>query len=78
MNSENVDTEPSLQIHKLPSVLFLRGVVGVGGGAGYTFFWRVGVGRVHSAQGTTQFVDHKLTRIIQKELQSLIKYFVRS
>ena len=47
------------------------------GGAGYTFFWEGG-GRVHSAQGTTQFVDHKLTRIIQKELQSLIKYFVRS
>ena len=36
-------------------------------------FWRGGGGgRVHSAQGTTQFVDHKLTRIIQKELQSLI------
>ena len=52
-------------------------VVGGGGVAGYTFFWRGG--RVHSAQGTTQFVDHKLTRIIQKELQSLIKkYFVRS
>ena len=51
-------------------------VVGAGG---YTFFWRGGGGgRVHSAQGTTQFVDHKLTRIIQKELQSLIKYFVRS
>ena len=39
MNSENVDTEPSLQMHKLPFILFLRGV-GVGGGAGYTFFWR--------------------------------------
>ena len=52
---------------------------GGGGGAGYTFFWRGGGGgRVHSAQGTTQFVDYKLTRIIQKELQSLIKYFVRS
>ena len=44
MNSENVDTEPSLQMHKLPSCPFLRGVVGVcvgvgvGGGAGYTFF----------------------------------------
>ena len=76
MNSENVDTEPSLQMHKLPSVLFLRGG---GGGAGYTFFGGGGEGgRVHSAQGTTQFVDHKLTRIIQKELQSLIKYFVRS
>ena len=49
----------------------------MGGGAGYTFFLERG-GRVHSAQGTTQFVDHKLTRIIQKELQSLIKYFVRS
>ena len=76
MNSENVDTEPSLQMHKLPSVLFLRGG---GGGAGYTFLEGGGEGgRVHSAQGTTQFVDHKLTRIIQKELQSLIKYFVRS
>ena len=79
MNSEKVDTEPSLQMHKLPSVLFLRGWGG-GGGAGYTFFLEGGgrAGRVHSAQGTTQFVDHKLTRIIQKELQSLIKYFVRS
>ena len=40
MNSENVDTEPSLQMHKLPSGLFLLGVVGVGGwvGAGYFFF----------------------------------------
>ena len=77
MNSENVDTEPSLQMHKLPSVLFLRGwwVWGVGQG---TLFFGGGEGRVHSAQGTTQFVDHKLTRIIQKELQSLIKYFVRS
>ena len=67
-------------MHKLPSVLFFAGGGGCvcgGGGAGYTFFWRGG-GRVHSAQGTTQFVDHKLTRIIQKELQSLIKYFVRS
>ena len=73
MNSENVDTEPSLQMHKLPSVLFW----GCGGGAGYTFL-EGGGGRVHSPQGTTQFVDHKLTRIIQKELQSLIKYFVRS
>ena len=64
MNSENVDTESSLQMHKLPSVLFL--------------LRRGGGGRVHSAHGTTQFVDHKLTRIIQKELQSLINYFVRS
>ena len=74
MNSENVDTESSLQMHKLPSVLFLRGC----GGAWYTFFGRAGGCRVHSAQGTTQFVDHELTRIIQKELQSLINYFVRS
>ena len=35
MNSENVDTEPSLQMHKLPSVLFAGG-----GGCG-------GWGRVH-------------------------------
>ena len=41
MNSENVDTEPSLQMHKLPSVLFCGGGGG-GGGAGYTFFWRGG------------------------------------
>ena len=34
MNSENVDTEPSLQMHKLPSVLFCGG----GGVAEYTFF----------------------------------------
>ena len=65
-------------MHKLHSVLFFMRVVVGGGGAGYTFFLEGGGGRVHSAQGTTQFVDHKLTRIIQKELQSLIKYFVRS
>ena len=46
MNSENVDTEPSLQMHKLPSILFLRagrggGVMG-GGGQGTPFFWRGG------------------------------------
>ena len=35
MNSENVDTEPSLQMHKLPSVLFSWR--GGGGGAGFTF-----------------------------------------
>ena len=51
---------------------------GGGGGGRVHFFLEGGGGRVHSAQGTTQFVDHKLTRIIQKELQSLIKYFVRS
>ena len=38
MNSENVDTEPSLHVHKLPSVLFFAG----GGDAGYTFFWMGG------------------------------------
>ena len=67
MESENVDTEPSLQMHKLPSVcpFFFVCVCVCGGGGG-----------LHSAQGTTQFVDHKLTSIIQKELQSLIKYFV--
>ena len=77
MNSENVDTEPSLQMLELPSVLFFSGGGGgEGGGEGakYTFLrgGSGGGGRVHSAQGTTQFVDHKLTRIIQKELQSLI------
>ena len=67
-------------MHKLPSVLFfLRGGGGGGGGSVHFFFWRGGGGgRVHSAQGTTQFVDHKLTRTIQKELQSLIKHFVKS
>ena len=48
------------------------------GGRVHFLFGGGGGGRVHSAQGTTQFVDHKLTRIIQKELQSLFKYFVRS
>ena len=43
MNSENVDTEPSLQMHKLPSVLFFCGVcvcvcVGGGGGGGRIHF----------------------------------------
>ena len=56
--SENVDPEPSLQMHKLPSVLFFAGR-GVGG-QGTLFFGGGGggAGRVHSAQGTTQFVDH--------------------
>ena len=65
MNYENVDTEPSLKMHKLPSVLFFvcMCVCGGGGGRQGTFFWREGGGRVHSAQGTTQFVDHKLARI---------------
>ena len=39
MNSENVDTEPSLQMHKLPSVPFFWGG-GRDGGEG-------GGGRVH-------------------------------
>ena len=34
MNSENVDTEPSLQMHKLPSVLFFFFLGGGGGGGG--------------------------------------------
>ena len=77
MNSENVDTEPSADA-QATLCPFLRGV-GVGWGRVHFFFGGGGGGgRVHSAQGTTQFVDHKLTRIIQKELQSLIKYFVRS
>ena len=49
MDSENVDTEPYLQMHKLPCAHFV--CVGVG------------VGRVHSVQRTTQFIDHKLARI---------------
>ena len=40
MNSENVDTEPSLQMHKLPPVVFC------GGGTGYTFFLEGGGGGV--------------------------------
>ena len=85
MNSENVDTEPSADA-QATLCPFLRGV----GWARVHFFWKGGWGVGgwggggggggvgYSAQGTTQFVDHKLTRIIQKELQSLIKYFVRS
>ena len=52
MNSENVDTESSLQMYKLPSVLFCGG----GGGGQSTLFFGGGGGgggRVHSAQGTT-------------------------
>ena len=52
MNSENVDTEPSLQMHKLPSVLFLEGVgvwgvcvLGGGGGGGVHFFLEGGRGK---------------------------------
>ena len=91
MNSENVDTELSLQMHKLQTTLcpfcvcWGRCVGGGGGGGGGgrglqgTLCSRDNtVCRPHSAQGTTQFVDHKLTRIIQKEPQSLIKYFVSS
>ena len=54
MNSENVDTEPSLQMHKLPSVLFCGGggggveggqsFVGVGGGDGRVHIFLEGVG----------------------------------
>ena len=44
MNSENVDTESSLQMHKLPSVLFLRGGGGGGGGGGVHFFLEGGGG----------------------------------
>ena len=49
MNSENADTEPSLQMHMLPSVLFLRGGGGGGGGgggAGYILFRGGGGGGV--------------------------------
>ena len=39
MNSENVDTEPSLQMHKLPSVpLFFWGGGGGGGRQSTLFF----------------------------------------
>ena len=46
MNYENVDTEPSLKMHKLPSVLFFvcMCVCGGGGGeAGYFFLEGGGV-----------------------------------
>ena len=46
MNSENVDTEPSLQMHKLPSVLFFFFFGGGGGQTEYTFFWMGGGGGV--------------------------------
>ena len=44
MNSENVDTEPSLQMHKLPSVLFFAGGGGGGGGGRVHFFLEGGGG----------------------------------
>ena len=67
MNSENVDTEPSADA-QATLCPFLRGV-GVWGVRQGTLFLE-GVGyTLHKGQ---------LTRIIQKELQSLIKYFVRS
>ena len=55
MNYENVDTEPSLQMHMLPSVCPFVCVWGGRRGGGQGTFLRGG-GRVHSAQGTTQFV----------------------
>ena len=45
MNSENVDTEPSLQMHKLPSVLFFF-FFGGGGGRQSTLFFGWGGGGV--------------------------------
>ena len=45
MNSENVDTEPSLQMHKLPSVLFCGGLGGGGGGGGQGTLFLEGGGR---------------------------------
>ena len=54
MNYENVDTEPSLKMHKLPSVGPFVCVWGGGAGCGGVFFFGGGGGgRVHSAQGTT-------------------------
>ena len=52
MNYENVDTELSLKMHKLPSVLFVclcvcvwgGGGGGGGGGRVLFFFWREGGG----------------------------------
>ena len=45
MNSENVETEPSLQMHKLPSVFFF-GWGGGGGRQGTHFFGGGGGGGV--------------------------------
>ena len=57
MNYENVDTEPSLQMHMLPSVCpFFCVCVRGGGGQGTFLRGGGGGGRVHSAQGTTHFV----------------------
>ena len=56
MNYENVDTERSLKMLKLPSVFCVCVWGGGGGGQGIFFGGRGGGGRVHSAQGTTQFV----------------------
>ena len=41
MNYENVDTQPSVKMNKLPSVLFLCECV-CGGGGGRVLFWREG------------------------------------
>ena len=47
MNYENVDTEPSLKMHKLPSVLcVVWGGRGGGGEAGYFFVLEGGGGAV--------------------------------
>ena len=54
MNSENVDTEPSLQMHKLPSVLFFAGVGA--GGQGTLFF---GVGGGGGGGGGVGYTLHK-------------------
>ena len=60
MNYENVDTEPSLKMHKLPSVCPCLCVCVCRGGGEQGTFLKGGVGggggRVHSAQGTTQIV----------------------
>ena len=50
MNSENVDTEPSLQMHKLPSVLFFAG--GGGGGQGTLFLEWGGYGTLCTRDNT--------------------------
>ena len=80
MNSENIDNEPSLQMHKLPCAPPLLCVCVGGGGSGVAgnidnepslqmhklpcaLFFLGGGTRVHSAQGTAQFVDHKQARI---------------
>ena len=55
MNYENVDTELSLKMHKLPSVGPFVCVCVSGGGGGRVLFLGRGGGRVHFAQRCTNY-----------------------